>query len=135
MAFIAIYNMVQFRIHNVVVDCGRTGYKDWNGWWNVGLLLALLHCIVASVDSWLCLVDELRSQGWLTGNLYRGTLWAFDFILVAHHLGEELVRGLLGVAVTSPDMVLQPVRSFVRLLADGAGRARAVHAVLVPDVS
>ena len=70
----------------------------------------------------------------MTGNLQRGTCWTFDFVGVPH-LGEEVVRGLLGVAVTSPDVILQPVRSLVRLLADGAGGAGPVHAVLVPDVS
>jgi len=37
--------------------------------------------------------------------------------------------------MASPDVVLQPVRSFVRFLADRAGGAGSVHAVLVSDMS
>ena len=49
--------------------------------------------------------------------------------------GQQLVCGLLGVAVAPPHVVLQPVRGLVALGADGARGARPVHAVLVPDVA
>ena len=49
--------------------------------------------------------------------------------------GHELVSQLLGVPVTSPDVVLQPVGGFVRLLTKGTQRPRLGPRVLVSEVS
>ena len=81
-------------------------------------------------------VDKLSGRCWCRWRGLDGCdAWTLGLHVNLAELGQEVVRGLLGVPVASPDVVLEPVRGLVGLGADGARGPRSVHAVLVSDVA